>query len=498
MTAPLPTYDELRASHRWGLPERLNIGVEVADRQPAGAPAILVTDGREITRTVSFGELSESSNRLANALAAKGVGPGDRVAIILSQRPETAIAHVAAYKLGAIAVPLSSAFGPRCARGATSWLGAASGHRRAGVARAGAARSASTASLIDVDRDLDGSARRGVARVRSRRRRRPTRPRCSSTPPARPGRRRARSTATACSRATCPGSSSRTTSSRSRATGSGRRPTGPGSAASTTSSCPASRTATPVVAFRAPRFDPEQAFDVIAHAGIRNVFMPATALADDAARGGACRCRCARSRAAARRSARRRRRGAGSGSACALNEFYGQTEANLLIGNCAAWPERPGWMGRAYPGHELRLVDGEIAVRVEGDPVVFLGYWRDEAGDRGEGARRLAAHGRPRRGRRRGHVPQHRAGRRPHLERRPPDRAGRDRGVPDPPSGRVDRGRDRDAGRGPRRGREGVRRDRSRHSRLTRARDRAPASSSARAWRRTRCRGRSSSSPSCR
>ena len=61
-----------------------------------------------------------------------------------------------------------------------------------------------------------------------------------------------------------------------------------------------------------------------------------------------------------------------------LNEFYGQTEANLLIGNCAAWPVKPGWMGRAYPGHELRLVDGEIAVRVEGDPVVFLGYWRDE------------------------------------------------------------------------------------------------------------------------
>lgn len=53
-------------------------------------------------------------------------------------------------------------------------------------------------------------------------------------------------------------------------------------------------------------------------------------------------------------------------------------EANLPIGNCAAWPERPGWMGRAYPGHELRLVDGEIAVRVEGDPVVFLGYWRND------------------------------------------------------------------------------------------------------------------------
>ena len=61
-----------------------------------------------------------------------------------------------------------------------------------------------------------------------------------------------------------------------------------------------------------------------------------------------------------------------------LNEFYGQTEANLVIGNCAAWPARPGWMGRAYPGHEVRLVAGEITVRVEGDPVVFLGYWGDD------------------------------------------------------------------------------------------------------------------------
>ena len=107
----MSTYEELRASHRWALPAHLNIGVEVSDRQPADAPAILVSDGREITRTVSFGELSESSNRLANVLRARGVAVGDRVALILSQRPETAIAHVAIYKLGAIAVPLSAAFG---------------------------------------------------------------------------------------------------------------------------------------------------------------------------------------------------------------------------------------------------------------------------------------------------------------------------------------------------------------------------------------------------
>ena len=48
----------------------------------------------------------------ANALAALGVRRGDKVAIILPQRPETAIAHIACYQLGAIAVPLSFLFGP--------------------------------------------------------------------------------------------------------------------------------------------------------------------------------------------------------------------------------------------------------------------------------------------------------------------------------------------------------------------------------------------------
>ena len=147
-------YAELREAHRWAHPERVNIGVEVSDRQRATDPAILVTDGREITRTVSFGELSESSNRLANALSAQGIGEGDRVALILSQRPETAIAHIAIYKLGAIAVPLSAAFGadalevrlrgsePRAVLGERSSL-----ERVAALGYDGVA--------IDVDDDLD-------------------------------------------------------------------------------------------------------------------------------------------------------------------------------------------------------------------------------------------------------------------------------------------------------------------------------------------------------
>ena len=67
------------------------------------------------------------------------------------------------------------------------------------------------------------------------------------------------------------------------------------------------------------------------------------------------------------------------------NEFYGMTEVNHLIGNCKALYERkPGSMGRAYPGHDVRLVDadgndvnqGEPGEIVTGNlsPTRFIGY----------------------------------------------------------------------------------------------------------------------------
>ncbi len=72
----------------------------------------------------------------------------------------------------------------------------------------------------------------------------------------------------------------------------------------------------------------------------------------------------------------------------AVNEFYGQTEANLLVGCCATlFPVRPGSMGRAIPGHRVAVVSPEgepmpaggtgiIAVH-RPDPVMFLGYWNN-------------------------------------------------------------------------------------------------------------------------
>ena len=74
----------------------------------------------------------------------------------------------------------------------------------------------------------------------------------------------------------------------------------------------------------------------------------------------------------------------------AVNELYGQTEANLLVTNCRGWfPARVGSMGKPVPGHDVAVVDpaageevptgevGEIAVRHDDDPVIFREYWEE-------------------------------------------------------------------------------------------------------------------------
>jgi acetyl-CoA synthetase len=144
----------------------------------------------------------------------------------------------------------------------------------------------------------------------------------------------------------------------------------------------------PVLAHRMAKFDPEFALRLMAEHGVRNAFLPPTALkmlraVPDPRRFGA------------------RLRSVGSGGetlgaelldwgrealGVTINEFYGQTECNLVVASCGAlFPPRPGWMGRAVPGHEVAVVDaagqvlppgqlGTIAIH-RPDPVMFLGYW---------------------------------------------------------------------------------------------------------------------------
>jgi acetyl-CoA synthetase len=369
------TYESLRESFRWRAPSTYNIGADVCDRRPRAAPAVVVSDGRRVTRQMTFGELSEASNRLANALRGLGVGQGERVGVLLPQRPETVVAHIAVYKLGAVAVPLSVLFGPDAlaARLADAGVVVVIGEaeplallRETGL----------DVRLVDADRDLPALLAAASASFEP-----------VATTPATPAVLIYTSGTAGAPKGALHGHGVLL----------GHLPgfelshdffPQDGDLIWTPADwawigglydvlMPALHHGRPVVAFRAGKFDPERAFDLLAHVGVRNAFLPPTALR---------MMRAVRGPSLGLRSVASGGESLGeevlewgrSALGVTIAEFYGQTEANLVLGNCPSlWPVRPGWTGRPYPGHEVRLVEGEIAVRAEGNPVVFLEYWRN-------------------------------------------------------------------------------------------------------------------------
>ena len=107
-------YQSLRADFSWDLPERFNIARAICDdwveRDPERT-ALIYKHGSGEVETFSYAVLQKKANQLANLMVECGILAGDRVAILLPQTPETAIAHIAIYKLGAVAVPLAALFG---------------------------------------------------------------------------------------------------------------------------------------------------------------------------------------------------------------------------------------------------------------------------------------------------------------------------------------------------------------------------------------------------
>ena len=107
------SYEAVYRGFRWTIPEYFNIGVDICDKWCADpARLALIHEKRDGSSShYTFADIRRLSNQAANLFVRRGLRPGDRVGILLPQEPETAIAHVAAYKAGAIVVPLFTLFG---------------------------------------------------------------------------------------------------------------------------------------------------------------------------------------------------------------------------------------------------------------------------------------------------------------------------------------------------------------------------------------------------
>jgi acetyl-CoA synthetase len=393
-------YEKLYREFRWEIPEHYNIGVDVCDRwarrEPGRTALIHVhADGR--IDKISYGTLQAQSNRLANALRAHGVRRGDRVAILLPQTPEAVIAHIAIYKLAAIALPLALLFGPDALAYRLQNSGAKALITNAqGLAKlSGLEEAASGLSLV---LSIDGEADRALG---------------------------FHALLQKASDAFAPEDTfaddpammiytSGTTGPPKGALHAHRVLLGhlpgielphdffpqPGDLFWTPADwawagglldalLPALHHGVPVVARRFDKFDPEVAFALMAQQGVRNAFIPPTAL------------RMLRAAESPRGRHKLNLRSIGSGGEAlgaqtlewgreafglTINEFYGQTECNLVLSSCAMLGvSRPGAIGKPVPGHRVAIIDGEGHVMKPGEtgqiavqrpnPVMFLEYW---------------------------------------------------------------------------------------------------------------------------
>lgn len=96
---------------RWCVDGILNISESCLQHDPA-RPAIVWEGEEGATRTLSYGELARQVMAASARLRRLGIGKSDRIAIHLPMLPETAVALLATARIGAVAVPLFSGYGP--------------------------------------------------------------------------------------------------------------------------------------------------------------------------------------------------------------------------------------------------------------------------------------------------------------------------------------------------------------------------------------------------
>ncbi|MFT3664891.1 acyl-CoA synthetase [Piscinibacter sp.] len=421
---PVDNHAALHAGFRWHVPAHFNIAEACAARWARRTPQAVAVryeheDGRRAA--FSYADLQANANRLSNALARLGVRRGDRVAVAMPQRFETAVADMAVLQLGAVVVPLSMLFGPdaleyrlRHSEAVAAIVDESSAaNLRAARPHCPALRHVIAAGEAAGQGDGDWDAL--LAAERPEFDAAPTRAgegalliyTSGTTGPPKgaliphgallgnlPG--------FVCSQNWFPQDDAVFWSPADWAWTGGLMD----------ALLPTLFFGREIVAFHG-RFGPERAFELMQRHGVTHTFLFPTAL-----------------KAMMKAVPRPRERytlalravmsaGEAVGDAVfawcrehlgvAANEMFGQTEINYVVGNCgrfvdaagrahAGWPARPGSMGRAYPGHRVAVLDddgrecppgtpGDVAVHRRDrhghpDPVFFLGYWRNEAATR--------------------------------------------------------------------------------------------------------------------
>jgi acetyl-CoA synthetase len=349
----------------------------------------------------SFGDLAQLSNRFANALRSDSIAVGDRVAVVLPQLPATVIAHLAVYKLGAIAVPMSTLFGPD----AFEMRLRDSGAKVIVTDQATLPRIEEIADhLPDLSRFVLTS---GAARAR---------PFMTVDRMLADGSAELKATPTKSEDPALLIYTSGTTGGPKGALHGHRILFGhlPGFELShdffpqgddlfwtpadwawigglMDALFPTLHHGRCTFSMESSgAFDPERALSRMAKNAVRNTFLPPTALK-----------MMRQSDARPPRDLLLRTIMSGGEAlgeemlgwvlerlGVTVNEIYGQTECNYVVGNSSnLYPVKPGSMGRRYPGHQVAVVDaqgepvasnnlGEITVK-RPDPVMFLGYWQN-------------------------------------------------------------------------------------------------------------------------
>ena len=408
-------YREICNAFHWQVPPRFNIAWECCGRwaHERDRVALYCEDAAGNAASYTYRNLQQQANRLSNALVALGVKRGDRVAIVLPQRVETAVAHIACYQMGAVAMPLSVLFGPDALEyrlqnsEAVVALGDAASLPNLAQVRdqcpllkhvigVAGARESNVHALDELlakaapqfERVDTGAEDPAILIYTS-----------GTTGPPKGALAAHRSIL-----GNLPGFQH----SQDMFPRAGDLFWSPADWAWTgglmDALLPTLYFGQPILGYRG-RFDPEKAFYLMQKYAVTNTFLFPTALKMMMKMVAKPR----ENYDLALRSIMSAGEALGEtvfawcrdALGVTVNEMFGQTEINYIVGNShELWPAKPGSMGRPYPGHRVAVIDddgkvlpageiGDVAVNRnwrEGEPdaVFFLGYWKNDAATQGK------------------------------------------------------------------------------------------------------------------